>query len=172
MAVLGPLQAQNNFSEIVASNTQATALANLGGFPIVGVTNGSNAVPGNVGEYLTASGTTTAGSSAIVNPCSLTLTPGDWDVQGSVSISMPTGTTPTDINCGLTTTPLANAPVLQKTEIYATFFGPPGPAQDISSPRVRFNVSVSTVVYLSTGGVFSGTGPFTINGQITARRMR
>lgn len=53
--------------------------------PIIGVTDGSNAMPGTVGEVATQ---TTNGSVAVGSPWSftaITLQPGDWDIQGTAS---------------------------------------------------------------------------------------
>lgn len=55
---------------------------------IVGVTNGSNAAAGSVGEYVTASPTgisLTTGTT--INLTSISLTAGDWDVSGAVEFS-------------------------------------------------------------------------------------
>jgi len=63
------------------ASTAPAALTNLGAQPIAGVTNGSDALAGQLGEYATASAapaTVTAGS--WVSVASLALSAGDWDV--------------------------------------------------------------------------------------------
>ena len=63
------------------ASTAPAALTNLGAQPIAGVTNGSDALAGQLGEYATASAapaTITAGS--WVSVASLALSAGDWDV--------------------------------------------------------------------------------------------
>lgn len=55
--------------------------------PVMGITDGSEAGPGEVGEYLSVA----PGGSIAIQPSTFTvvaqleLTPGDWDIQGSVS---------------------------------------------------------------------------------------
>jgi hypothetical protein len=58
------------------------------GNPIPGVTNGSAAAAGQVGEYRQQSGTVTGGSGGAINVtvASLSLTAGDWDVWAVIGI--------------------------------------------------------------------------------------
>ena len=59
---------------------------------VMGVTNGSEAVPGQVGEVISSPGTTVSpiGNNSWVSVAWITLTPGDWDVQGYAAISTTT----------------------------------------------------------------------------------
>jgi len=81
-------QAWTEYHQSVAdqlASTAATIAANKG------VTDGSDAVAGQIGEYLTASGGSVGLSSGtIANIVTLALTPGDWDVEGNVVFN-PTG---------------------------------------------------------------------------------
>lgn len=62
--------------------------ATAGSGPIIGVTDGSTAAPGEVGELLTqtTNGTMSTGTPGITG-AAITLTPGDWNVQSEITIS-------------------------------------------------------------------------------------
>jgi hypothetical protein len=132
---------------------------------IIGVTNGSNAAAGSVGEVIsnTATGVSVA-SNVYANATSITLTPGDWDVEGSYYI---TGTTFSAIAASISTTSatLAAAPnAWQFIGVTITSGGSPVPKQ-------RINVSSTTTVYLVGTGAFS-SGTATAAASIIARRAR
>jgi hypothetical protein len=138
----------------------------------VGTTTGSSQPAGNVGEFLTSvvtGGSAVALTSAAAKDVtSLVLSPGDWDLFGSVVfassgahsiiagwMSPASATLPGDLSGGGFTT------------IRATFT--PGATQALPAGRVRFNVSVSTTVYMSALAVFAGT--MGVYGTFSARRM-
>lgn len=141
----------------------------LGGYQSkTGVTDGSNAAAGQVGEYLFASLplasqitlTTTGTAYAVI---SLSLTAGDWDVSGVVGYS-PSGATMTSMVAGLATTvALPTAP--DYSAITA------GAANSLPTPVDRFSLTATTTVYLIAYAAFTG-GPPKAYGQIRARRVR
>jgi hypothetical protein len=64
--------------------------------PIIGITDGSNAAPGDVGEFI--SSTTILnnntpisgyGAGAVVPSATITLTPGDWQIDGNIGAALP-----------------------------------------------------------------------------------
>jgi hypothetical protein len=63
--------------------------------PIIGVTDGSWAQPGQVGELLTGGGSDNFNPGGISYVAPLTLTPGDWNLQGLMAVS--SGTGPSDL---------------------------------------------------------------------------
>lgn len=69
-------------------NANMGALAN-GAFPTRGVTDGSNAAPGEVGEYMTNNATmpVLGNGTTVVAITSLNLTPGDWELGGEIGFS-------------------------------------------------------------------------------------
>jgi hypothetical protein len=71
------------------ANNASGALSNLGGFPKVGVTDGSDAAAGQIGEVISANQTTNVSltSSISANVTSITLSAGDWDLTGEVAIT-------------------------------------------------------------------------------------
>jgi hypothetical protein len=146
-------QAWNGFFDDVSR--QLTALAKVN----QGVTDGSDAAAGNIGEYLTASAATPLFSGASTNVVSLSLTAGDWDVSGDVQF-VTSGGTLSAVGCGI-----GGVTVL----INATF--PAGSTnQLLATATRRYNVTAATTVWLVAVAYFSGT--VTASGVIRARRMR
>jgi len=125
-----------------------------------GVTDGSNAQPGDVGEYMTATGSAVGLVNAVVtNLASLALTPGDWDVSGSVTFNASAGTH-SFFGVGISTIDNGS---------FATY--PTGAfTQTMPTTVHRFNVSAGTTVWVVGQAAFTGTVFAT--GTINARRMR
>lgn len=145
----------------------------LGGNDIAGTTTNDNATTGYFGEFtssLIAVGSATSFTTATAkNVTSISLTAGDWDVEGNVSfnegsatvtartagISSTTATLPTDgseIENGVLTTLVSEKVTL-------------------TIPRKRFSLSGTTTVYLVGSSTFSA-GTSAGYGSITARRVR
>ena len=144
--------------------------------PIAGLTNGSNAAAGQVGEWISASvvsgsAVTVSTSGTYVAVASITLTPGDWDVDGVVfgsGSAPPAQYLSAGVNTSIAVPLQVSANGAFAAFVYATGLGN-GSSATIG--RSRWNVTVSTLVYLvATVGFSSGTG--TVWGAITARRMR
>lgn len=133
---------------------------------IIGVSNGSNASAGSVGEVMTASGSSVALSNNVsANICSVTLTPGDWQVEANILI---TGGALTAANGGVNTTSgTSPASAMLGQYVSSTTFSAIGWAV----PTQRFNISTNTTVYLVGTSAFS-SGSSNGNGAILARRMR
>jgi hypothetical protein len=65
-----------------------------GSGPIIGVTDGSDAAPGEVGEYVTlAVNGVLAANAGLATYQALTLTPGDWDLWSYLDVDIPVGST-------------------------------------------------------------------------------
>jgi hypothetical protein len=125
-----------------------------------GVTDGSEAAAGKVGEYLTAvSGSVGLTSASVTNIISLDLTAGDWDVQGNVTFAAGSGTH-TFFGAGVS---------IIDTFTSSTF---PSAAlnQAITTATHRFNVTATTTVWVVAQAGFTGT--VTATGSVRARRMR
>lgn len=163
----GKMLAQMRFPS-GASRTFATE---VGGIP--GVTDASSAAAGIVGEYMSSavafgsavSLTSTVGN----NVTSLSLTAGDWDVEGNVNFSL-SGATVTDHSAGINTTtgtvPSDGTGLSSGLQTVAQTV-----VNSLTVPRKRINVSSTTTVYLVGKATFSA-GTVSIYGSITARRMR
>jgi hypothetical protein len=126
-----------------------------------GATDGSDALPGVIGEYLTASGSVGLSNSVVTAVASMTLTPGDWDVSGGVTFTITTAAS-NRYGVGIDGA-LSN-------EIIATI--PTGSGiWRLGAVTVRRNISVNTAVSLSALAGFV-SGVVSVSGVISARRMR
>lgn len=136
---------------------------------IVGTTLGDNASAGSIGEYVL-----TTGASGIAltngtysNLTSVTLTPGDWDLEGVCSLTASSATTA--MICGLNTVSNTNPGGVQQTGV--TYGSAVLGSSTIVTPIVRFNVSTPTTVYVGGQSNFS-SGTVTGQGWIRQRRVR
>lgn len=138
-----------------------------------GITDGSAATSGNVGQLLQATTVTpvafaTTGTHDLIT---LVLPPGDWDVWGSAVLSSTGGSAvPTDASVGFSTT--ANtlpAAVLCASDAYGVALTVPVSALVPTQP---FNVTTNTTIHMVMKvDVTSGTD-MTAIGAIYARRSR
>jgi hypothetical protein len=141
---------------------------------IKGVTDGSDAPAGFVGEYLTNSmNSPVAGTGGGQNIISMYITPGDWDVGGNLFFS-PTSALLTsaaagvsDVSATLPQTPLLYAQYALPTGATGTMIGSIG----LTAPTRRFNVTVQTMVYV-VAFVQVVNGSVGIYGTVWARRVR
>jgi hypothetical protein len=138
------------------ANANAAQLAAIA----VGVTDGSDAPAGNVGEYMTASATSVAlSNAAVVNVVSLALTPGDWDVSGSVFFT-----------AGAGTHSLFGAGIAGLDTYTAATFPTGAINQAMSTAVSRQSSAGAATVWLVARADFTGT--VTASGTIRARRVR
>jgi hypothetical protein len=144
--------------------------------PLIGVTDGSAAAPGDVGEIISSmillGAAVPVTSGAIANVASITLTPGDWDITGSV-VTDPAGTTVTQtISGGISTSSAARPGNLG--DGFSIISGVSTGAGQLLSVAVSLrplNVTVATAVFLIGQAVFT-VSTMAIYGTIIARRMR
>jgi hypothetical protein len=137
---------------------------------IVGVTNASNATSGNVGQVISSTQTSTGISTTTpTNLTSISLTAGDWDVQGFVNFNAAGSTATTQVLAGINTT----SATLPASTNYSQFIGtfPTGANVPVPVPYTRINVSSTTTVYLVVEAIFN-TSTMTAQGFLSARRMR
>ena len=141
---------------------------------IVGTTTNDSASAGYVGEYISSNVPQASGVSMTTNTdtniTSISLTAGDWDVNGNVYLE------PTNINAFSdgkiwTSTTSATKPndssvtgILGSSSIYFN-------AMSFTAPTIRVSVTGTTTVYLSARATFSA-GTMTGYGNLTARRRR
>ena len=144
--------------------------------PPPGVTDGSNAAPGQIGEVISnvrvAASALTLTTGVAQNVCTITLTPGDWDVQGNAWFSVGTGGA-TNIQTGINSVSAAVPTdaaigVTRYTENMA-LTASAGQMRTLSPCRV--NVTASTPYYLY-GSVSFPSGTCTVYGAMWARRAR
>jgi hypothetical protein len=142
----------------------------------VGITDGSSARPGDVGEAITSlvliGAAVPVTSAAITNITSIVLTPGDWDVSASVITDPAAGTVTQTISGGISLTSGARPGNLG--DGFAITQGLTTNAGAILSTAVSLrplNVTVNTTVFLIVQAVFTGS-TMAMYGTIVARRMR
>jgi hypothetical protein len=147
------------------------ALGTITGF---GITNGSSAAAGVVGQYVASQVTTGVAMTASVttNITSITLTAGDWDVTGDVYFTVTTtASTMYQLACGSNTI----SATFGAQDTYSLFqlaaLLSASSSQCFVIPTVRFSLTAaSTTIYLvaqvSVGSSITGKG------TIRARRIR
>jgi hypothetical protein len=139
--------------------------------PRVGVTNGTNAPTGHIGQYLTATGNSASLTNTVAsNTASLTLSAGDWDVEGVTTYTRAATTVVSYTQQGITTTS-ATMPVTA-----GTFTSTASAISDVvpstfATPTVRLSLSSATTVYLVSRAGFT-TSTLSTTGFIRARRVR
>lgn len=143
-----------------------TPTSNIG---IQGTTAADSAQAGSIGEYATntTSGTSLS-SGTVVNATSVSLTAGDWDVQGTVQfVGSASNVTSYQLSVSTTSATLGVLGTLRQQQSAQSS----GSNTHDSTPMVRINVSATTTVYVTAVASFS-TGTATCNGFIRARRVR
>lgn len=137
---------------------------------IVGTTLANNAQAGSVGEVLTATVTTVSTPSATnTNVVTLSLSPGDWDVQGFASFNPAASTIPNTLITGLSSVSASFGGLGTYVVTRATFAT--GGDERQTTPIVRFNVSTTTTIYLVVQPGYT-VSTLTTDGVIFARRVR
>jgi len=133
---------------------------------IVGTPTNDNAAAGKVGEFVTSqvSSVSAGTTGSVKDVTSISLTAGDWDVEGNVHM---TATTISSFICWISSAS-ATAPA---TGLY-NYINPVGTSAEagMNAPFIRFSLSGTTTIYLSAQAGFTGTG--TYYGGIFARRVR
>lgn len=166
-AIGGTTAAAGSFTTLSASST-ITPSQTAG---IVGTTTNNSANAGSVGEYITATGTAVSLSTGTVaNITSISLTAGDWDVQGNVTYN-PAGTTIVQGGgAGVNTTSVTLPADPLDTHMGAVNYGT-GTAPSLIAPVQRILIASTTTVYLVAYANFT-TSTCTATGIIRARRVR
>jgi hypothetical protein len=133
-----------------------------------GVTDGSNAAAGQIGEFLTTStGSTTLPASTNLTLAGTTLSPGDWDVWGYATVDG-AGTGATSLIVGLTTT-VNGAPSVGGSAAQLTT--PSIGATTLQVVMARVNITAAATYYISTNLAYTG-GTSHVSGLLNARRVR
>ena len=138
-----------------------------------GTTTNDNASSGNIGEYVSASIVRTSAVSLTTatpaNITSITITAGDWDVQGQCAYTG-TATATTVLHCSLSTT---SATEVSTPGSFSGFPGGNVSATDIMPSLLsqRFSVSGSTTIFM-VGRADFASGTASGFGLLQARRRR
>jgi hypothetical protein len=141
---------------------------------IVGTATNDNAAAGSVGQYASASATAVSLSTGTpANITSVSLTAGDWDVEGTIKYNPAATTTSTIRQAGVTTTSgtlptsLADATAWQRESGAITT----GTGSVLATGVVRMSLSGTTTVFLVGQATFA-TSTMTADGILKARRRR
>jgi len=160
---------------LTVATTDGSELVTLGSATmpcaLYGTATNNSASAGQVGEYVSSlvSAGVTLSNNTTKNVDTLSLTAGDWDVEGNVNYIVSAGTV-TATSAGITSTS-ATIPS-DGTEVYdgnmstLTSFN-----NSVTLPRKRISVTSTTNVYLVARMSFSA-GSVTVTGSISARRVR
>ena len=138
---------------------------------ISGFTDGSSAAAGIVGQVISSVKLYTSGVTLTSNTpkdiTSITLTPGDWDIWGNITVTPSAGVI-TNVQ-GWQNITSATQPDLA----YQSITGVSTPVGNVAYPipAITLSVSINTTVYLSCMATF-GSGSVSACGGIYARRRR
>ena len=158
--------AVGDFTTLAASST-ITPSQTAG---IVGTTTNNNANAGSIGEYATNTTSSTSLSTTIPGNCtSITLTAGDWDVQGVVNFVPVASTTTSTLQVSISTVSATNGSFGSLAS--SNYAGAAGVGEQIATPSVRILLASSVPVYLVGTAAFA-VSTLTCNGFIRARRVR
>ena len=141
--------------------------------PLTGVTNGSDAPSGQIGEVISNVNTTGTAipTSTPRNIIGLALTAGDWDVQGELWFT-PAGATMTSVVGALTPTSGAFPTVPDMSVARQQLIGLSALGITIVSLACRASLTAATTYYLVGQVNFTGGTSVTPTGKIWARRAR
>jgi len=138
---------------------------------IIGSTTNDSAASGSVGEYIEGNvvmGSTTAlTTNTAINLITISLTAGDWDVEGTLGLTSASGTVITSYAAAISTTSAT-------LQLFSYINGTVQPASALISvglPRKRISIASTTNVFLVVDAVFT-TSTLGCWGELTARRIR
>lgn len=143
---------------------------------IVGTVTNDNAAAGSVGEYISSTVLNAAAVSltnaTVTAITSIVLTPGDWDVEGTVCMK-PAGTTTTSNVSGAINNSSTSFPTAPGAGAIASFpfATPAGQNPQFPVGRQRVSVSTTTTIYLLAAATFA-VSTMAAFGFIGARRVR
>ena len=158
------------WSEVTLKTLAGVLSINSASLKVIGVTDGSSVAAGEVGEVIEATRTTPIGfaSATIQNVTSIILTPGDWEVVGSVKFG---GTSP---NTYYQAGSISDVSGSQGDELTVLRYAPTDTSllnNAFVVPPRRFNISANKTLYLIASALFN-TGNQNAVGTIRARRVR
>lgn len=162
----------NNRTLNIGGNTLGNWGTLANGFTFLGTTSANNATAGWNGEYtgtmVPSTGTVTLTTATTGTITSLTLTPGDWDVEGNINYTY-TGATVTSGVASFSTT---GTILTTGQQVYDGNQLTLGTTNDsLTLGRFRSNSTGTVTVYMLTNRTFSA-GTVSAFGSMNARRVR
>jgi hypothetical protein len=156
---------------IAASATSVTSSIANGQLPATGTND--NAATGKLGEYLTAVQSTAVSitTTTATDIVSLSLTAGDWDVEGSVNF---TGNTMTTVLAALslTSATLPSTPAIGGYNQIGPFISGSVSNAVLPTGALRVSLAAPATVYLEAFAIFTLAGSTSGRGALRARRAR
>jgi hypothetical protein len=169
--LVGVTGADPTFGNTVSTLTTTGAITPSSTAGIVGTTTNDNANAGSYGEYLTNNTSATSlTSGAPANAVSVSLTAGDWDVQGVAQFN-PAGSTTSTLRVVGINTVSATRPTGLGQEVVEQLAAAAGTGQVSVCPVTRISIASTTTVYVVVLASFS-VSTMTVDGFIRARRVR
>ena len=140
---------------------------------VMGVTDGSDAPAGAVGEKIESVVTNvTLGNGSTITATTISVTPGDWNIT---AFAMLNGTTPSvtyvGIAIALTAGNVMGGPFIAESARSIVSFAAPGGVNSLSIAPVPYNATVNTLLYLNAQAAVSA-GLIGCSFVLTARRVR
>lgn len=172
--------AQTPTTAVTITNDKKTTFAGVitPSAGITGVTDGSSATAGNVGEVISsgiAVGSAVSLTTATpANVTSITLTAGDWDVHGLVVFNTAPTTTVASVDSAISLTSATlptSAENINESRMSMEASFTTGGDPRFPTGTARINVATTTTVYLVAQMIF-GTSTSAAYGNIWARRVR
>lgn len=145
-----------------------------------GVTDGTEAPAGTIGEYKVTSNVIGVGALSVVpiQVCSIHLEPGDWEIWGSADFMPPSNVSPNMVAASVSIHPnaLPNQDDLMTgvgiLNMFTTTALTSGQRQVLMTGQCRSNSASAIDLYLVVETAFNGSGPVSCKGYICARRVR
>jgi hypothetical protein len=165
-ANLNPVPLQQLNSTIAPLATTAS----LGAYqPRAGVTDGSNAPFGQIGEFLTNSTTTAQSlpSGGVTSSISMSVGAGDWDCWGQIVFPGGTGANPSYVQGQVN-----NSIAILPTQSVLILTGSAGVGGSYALPMIRISSTTAFTLYLVAAAPTYTTGSATFYGSISTRRAR
>lgn len=167
-ALSGTFSGGHTYSGAVAFTSTITPSQTAG---IVGTTTNNNANAGSVGEFVSQQVTGGAITSGVItNLTSISLTAGDWEVDGFADYLPGVGCTAAQsIVCTNSTSAALQA--VGRTVFPGVAIAGAGGEVTLVAPTLRYSLTATTTIFLVGFIVYSG-GTLTYTGAIRARRVR
>jgi hypothetical protein len=175
-----PVDAPDDSSDLLATTRHYVDAGNNLKQNTWGVSDGSDAAVGDVGEYLVSANAegVTLPNNTPAAVCSLDLTPGDWEIWGTVDFRPAAGVSPNAIAAAISTRPDAlpsDEDLMTGVGVLNMFATPSltsGQRQVLMTGTCRSNSAAALTLYLVGQTTLGGTGTLIGKGYICARRVR
>lgn len=170
-----------NWSGTFLGNVTGNLTGNVTGVltgSVAGDTTGTAASAGQVGEVIQSANIPITGvsltSGTYTQITTISLSPGDWDVNACIGFATAGGATQTEMHSGISTTPPPTVPSIpdfgHASGFHVLTIANQGQGYMIGPTQILVTVN-PTIVYLGALSTFSG-GTCTTGGYLRARRMR